>query len=50
MADKKENKTPKQRTQVRDLPKKEKELSKEEQKKIKGGPTGGIMLDPSGLK
>lgn len=48
MADKKENKTPKQRTQVKDLPKKEKELSKAEQKKIKGGPTGGIIGDPIG--
>ena len=27
----------KRRTQVKDLPKKEKELSKEEQKKVKGG-------------
>lgn len=28
---------PKRRTQVKDLPKQEKELSKEEQKKVKGG-------------
>lgn len=37
MAEKKE-KTNKRRTQVEELPKKEKQLSKEEQKKVKGGP------------
>ena len=36
MAEKKA-KTNKRRTQVKDLPKEEKKLSKEEQKKIKGG-------------
>ena len=36
MTQKKENK-PKRRTQVKDLPKDEKELTKEEQKKVKGG-------------
>jgi hypothetical protein len=30
-------KSPKKRTQVKDLPEKEKELTKEEQKKVKGG-------------
>jgi hypothetical protein len=30
-------KSTKRRTQVKDLPKQEKELSKEEQKKVKGG-------------
>lgn len=38
MTDKKENKTPPPRTQVKDLPKQKQELSKSEQKKIKGGP------------
>lgn len=38
MTDKKE-KTSKRRTQVKDLPKKEKALSKDEQKKVKGGET-----------
>lgn len=37
MADKKENKTPRQRTQIKDLPKEEKQLSKADQKKVKGG-------------
>jgi hypothetical protein len=37
-----EKKTPKRRTQVKDLPKEEKELSKEKQKKVKGGVTGGV--------
>ena len=32
-----ETKTPKRRTQVKDLPKAEKQLGKEEQKKVKGG-------------
>lgn len=41
MADKKENKTPPPRTQVKDLPKSKKELSKAEQKQVKGG--GGLM-------
>lgn len=38
-------KTPKRRTQVKDLPKEEKQLSKEEQKKVKGG---GWLMSPSG--
>ena len=37
MVEKKESKTVKRRTQVEELPKHEQELSKEEQKKIKGG-------------
>lgn len=37
MTEKKER-THKRRTQVKELPKNEKELSKAEQKKIKGGP------------
>lgn len=40
MAEKKE-KTNKRRTQVKELPKNEKELSKAEQKRVKGG--GGLM-------
>ena len=47
MAEKKEKKV-NRRTQVKDLPKGEKALTKEEQKKIKGGPTGGIIGDPIG--
>ncbi|HEY0078825.1 MAG TPA: hypothetical protein VGB73_09290 [Pyrinomonadaceae bacterium] len=35
---KKQSEKPKRRTQVKELPKNEKELSKGEQKKIKGGP------------
>ncbi|HEY0080769.1 MAG TPA: hypothetical protein VGB73_19360 [Pyrinomonadaceae bacterium] len=38
MSEKKEHKTPKRRTQVKELPKEEKQLSTDEQKKIKGGP------------
>lgn len=41
MAKKTKEKTPPRRTQVKELPKEEKQLSKEEQKKIKGG--GGLM-------
>ncbi len=37
MTDKKENKTPKRRTQVKELPKEEKQVSKDEQKQVKGG-------------
>ena len=37
-----EKKNPKRRTQVKDLPKREKELSKREQKKVKGG----VLEDP----
>jgi hypothetical protein len=40
MIEKKEDKEPKRRTQVRDLPPEEKELTKDEQKKIKGGEAG----------
>ena len=40
MAKKTQNaKSPKQRTQVKDLPKQEKELTPAEQKKVKGGQT-----------
>ena len=38
MPEKKNENKPKRRTQVKELPKNEKELSKGEQKKIKGGP------------
>ena len=44
MAEKKETRTPKRRTQVKELVRKEKELSKDEQKKIKGGPTAANWL------
>lgn len=35
-----EKKSPKRRTQIEDLPREEKELSKNEQKKVKGGEAG----------
>jgi hypothetical protein len=44
LTEKKASKTGKQRTQVKELPKREQELSKEEQKKIKGGPTQSSWL------
>lgn len=37
MTEKQETAEPKQRTQIKDLPKEQKELSEEEQKKVKGG-------------
>ncbi|HEY0080617.1 MAG TPA: hypothetical protein VGB73_18580 [Pyrinomonadaceae bacterium] len=37
MEKKTEEKRPKRRTQVKELPKEEKQLSKDEQKKVKGG-------------
>ena len=37
MPAKQENNKPKRRTQIKELPKQEKELTKKEQKKIKGG-------------
>ena len=45
----KQTKTTKRRTQVKDLPKREKRLSKEESKKVKGGadaPTT-VPIDPN---
>ena len=36
-------KSAKRRTQVKDLPQSEKELSKDEQKKVKGGQTSAFM-------
>lgn len=45
MAEKKETKTNKRRTQVKDLPKPEQEITKDEQKKIKGG---DWLMQPSG--
>ncbi|HEY9283498.1 MAG TPA: hypothetical protein VIP46_08595 [Pyrinomonadaceae bacterium] len=39
----KESKNRPRRTQVKDLPKKEQELSKDEQKKVKGGLLHNIM-------
>ncbi|HEV2763528.1 MAG TPA: hypothetical protein VGV38_11170 [Pyrinomonadaceae bacterium] len=41
MTEKKQDRTPKRRTAVRELPKEKKELSKDEQKQVKGG--GGLM-------
>ena len=38
MPKKQKDDTPKRKTQVKELPKHERELSKDEQKKIKGGP------------
>lgn len=41
MAKKQQTDKPRRRTQVKDLPKDQKELSADEQKKVKGG--GGLM-------
>jgi hypothetical protein len=52
MTDKKENKTTKQRTQVKDLPKQKQELSKSEQKQVKGGARGlavGVRIVGGGM-
>lgn len=43
MTQKKEH-TNKRRTQVKELPKREQELSKSERKKIKGGPDSAFFL------
>lgn len=43
----KQTKTPKTHTQVKDLPKKEKTLTKEEQKKVKGGLLPGRVKYPN---
>lgn len=44
----KKKQTPKRRTQVKELPKEEKELSKAEQKKIKGGPDFSLSTPSRG--
>lgn len=44
MADKKETKPEKRRTQVKEIPRNEKELSQKEQKKVKGGPNQVVFL------
>ncbi|HEY0078366.1 MAG TPA: hypothetical protein VGB73_06940 [Pyrinomonadaceae bacterium] len=44
MPEKKNENKPKRRTQVKELPKEEKELRKEEQKKVKGGHSGVANL------
>lgn len=41
----KETTKPKRRTQVKELPKEEKQLSKEEQKKVKGGAGVFFLVD-----
>jgi hypothetical protein len=51
MAEKKENKTNKPRTQLKDLPKNEKELTPEERRKVRGGEwimTPAGQVKPSG--
>lgn len=45
MAEKREAKTNKRRTQVKDLPKAAKELSEAEQKKVKGGAGVFFLVD-----
>ena len=45
MAEKKENKPNKRRTQVKELPKDARELTSEEQKKVKGG---DWLMTPAG--
>ena len=47
MAKKTEEKTPKRRTQVKELPKEEKELSRDEQRKVKGGAAISLLVDLS---
>jgi hypothetical protein len=44
-----QKKSPRRRTQVKDLPRKEKELSKEEQKKVSGAMVLNISQIPSEL-
>ena len=50
MPEKKNENKPKRRTQIKDMPKEQKELSKEEQKKVAGGKSYVIphVLDTSG--
>jgi hypothetical protein len=48
MAEKKQTKTG--RTQVKELPKSEKELGKSEQKKVKGGGRSGGEIRPDAYK
>ncbi|HEV2765676.1 MAG TPA: hypothetical protein VGV38_22015 [Pyrinomonadaceae bacterium] len=47
MAEKKADKPNQRRTQVKELPKQEKELGKDEQRKIKGGPISSGWLPGS---
>ena len=49
MPKKQDSKTPKRRAQVKDLPKQEKELTKDEQKKVKGG-WGNSFIDSVHLR
>lgn len=44
MPKKQKDDTPKRKTQVKELPKQERELSTDEQKKIKGGPEFVLTL------
>ena len=46
---KKEEKRTTRRTQVKDLPQQEKELTKDEQKKVKGGRITNIRANASGV-
>ena len=48
MPEKQKGDTPKRKTRVKELPKQERELSKDEQKKIKGGPQNTIFLPSIG--
>lgn len=52
MAEKRETKTNKRRTQVKDLPKDEKELGESDMKKVRGGAAGAAdgkhVLEKSG--
>ena len=48
MTEKRADKTSERRTQVKELPKREQQLSKDEQKKIKGGPRDTTFLPSIG--
>ncbi|HEY0077844.1 MAG TPA: hypothetical protein VGB73_04295 [Pyrinomonadaceae bacterium] len=50
MAKKTEEKKPERRTQVKELPKEGRELSKDEQKRVKGGAGTSLVIDLSAKK
>ncbi|HEY0080772.1 MAG TPA: hypothetical protein VGB73_19375 [Pyrinomonadaceae bacterium] len=45
MTEKREQKASKRRTQVKELPRQEQELSKDEQQKVKGGAGTAVSMD-----
>ncbi len=50
MAEKNEKKEQTRRTQIEDLPQEEKELSKDDQKKVKGGAGVSFLIDVAANK